>query len=65
MKRNLALRSARRAGPNFPPISEEMERWSALLISEVNSWPDIATKPMFGFLSALHNLRCPATITRL
>jgi hypothetical protein len=33
------------------PISEEMRRWSALLASELNSWPDISTKSMFGLLS--------------
>jgi hypothetical protein len=33
------------------PISEEMKQWSALLASELNSWPDITTKSMFGLLS--------------
>jgi hypothetical protein len=28
-----------------------MRQWSALLASELNSWPDIATKSMFGLLS--------------
>jgi hypothetical protein len=34
----------------FLPISEEMKEWSALLQSELNSWPAITTKSMFGFL---------------
>lgn len=34
----------------MPPISEEMKQWSALLKAEVNSWPQIATKPMFGMI---------------
>ena len=35
----------------FLPISEEMKEWSAMLASELNSWPGITTKSMFGFLS--------------
>jgi hypothetical protein len=34
----------------FLPISEEMKEWSALLQSELNSWPAITTRSMFGFL---------------
>jgi hypothetical protein len=34
----------------FLPISEEMKEWSALLQTELNSWPAITTKSMFGFL---------------
>jgi hypothetical protein len=38
------------ARPKFPVISEQMKEWSALLQGEVNSWPAITTKSMFGFL---------------
>jgi hypothetical protein len=34
----------------FHPISEEMKQWSALLQSELNFWPGITTRSMFGFL---------------
>jgi hypothetical protein len=34
----------------FLPVSGEMKEWSALLQSELNSWPAITTKSMFGFL---------------
>jgi hypothetical protein len=34
----------------FLPISEEMKEWSALLQTELNSWPAITTRSMFGFL---------------
>lgn len=34
----------------FPLISEEMKQWSALLAAELNSWPAITTRSMFGFL---------------
>lgn len=28
-----------------------MKQWSALLGAELRSWPGVATKPMFGFVS--------------
>ena len=34
----------------FVPISEEMKQWSVLLQAELNSWPGITTRSMFGFL---------------
>jgi hypothetical protein len=34
----------------FLPISEEMKEWSAMLGSELGSWPGITTRSMFGFL---------------
>lgn len=42
----------RKRGPRekFPTISQEMKEWSALLQAELNSWPAITTKSMFGFL---------------
>ena len=42
----------RKHGPRekFATISEEMKEWSALLQAELNSWPAITTKSMFGFL---------------
>jgi hypothetical protein len=43
-------RSAPRRHPAFPPISEEMKQWSALLQAELSSWPAISTKSMFGFV---------------
>jgi hypothetical protein len=35
----------------FLPISDAMKEWSAMLQSELNCWPGITTKSMFGFLS--------------
>ncbi|MGH9601068.1 MAG: hypothetical protein ACRD24_01655 [Terriglobales bacterium] len=40
-----------RPRPKLLKISEEMERWSALLGSEVATWPGVRAKPMFGFTS--------------
>lgn len=42
---------AKRPRPKLVKLSEEMERWSALLGAEVSTWPGVKTKPMFGFLS--------------
>jgi len=39
--------------PKLLPVSEEARRWSALLESELLSWPGVAAKRMFG-LRALY-----------
>jgi hypothetical protein len=36
-------------GPKLLPVSEEARRWSALLESELLSWPGVIVKRMFGF----------------
>jgi hypothetical protein len=35
--------------PKLLPVSEETRRWSALLESELLSWPGVISKRMFGF----------------
>jgi hypothetical protein len=35
--------------PKLSPVSEETHRWSALLESELISWPGVIAKRMFGF----------------
>ena len=35
--------------PKLLPVSEETRRWSALLESELLSWPGVIAKRMFGF----------------
>lgn len=40
-----------RARPSLVRISEEMKQWSALLGTELASWPGVSTRPMFGFVS--------------
>ncbi|HSA92998.1 MAG TPA: hypothetical protein VLE48_08305 [Terriglobales bacterium] len=32
-------------------VSEEMKHWAAMLGGELESWPGVSTRPMFGFLS--------------
>jgi hypothetical protein len=51
-KRATPAKSSRGRGHRvkFLPISEEMKQWSASLESELNSWPGISTRSMFGFL---------------
>ena len=48
-RKNSRVPRARRA--TFAPIAEEMRRWSALLETELMTWPDVNRKAMFGFLS--------------
>jgi hypothetical protein len=40
---------ANRQRPKFPVISEEMQHWSAMLEAEVQSWPGVTCKRLFGF----------------
>jgi hypothetical protein len=40
---------ATRERPKFPVISEQMQHWSAMLEAEVESWPAVTCKRMFGF----------------
>ncbi|MGB7727559.1 MAG: hypothetical protein WBL50_05980 [Candidatus Acidiferrum sp.] len=39
----------RQSRAKFPLIAEEMKQWSAMLQSELDSWPAITKKSMFGF----------------
>jgi hypothetical protein len=36
--------------PSLPHIAEEMKQWSAMMGSELRSWPHVETRPMFGML---------------
>ena len=33
----------------LPPISEQMQAWSAALAAELGNWPQVAQKSFFGF----------------
>jgi len=39
----------KRPRPRLHKISEEMKAWSAALHAEVSTWPQVSTRPMFGF----------------
>jgi hypothetical protein len=47
-KRQSQVRPKQRRMPKFPPVGEEMKRWSALLGEELQKWPAVTSKPMFG-----------------
>lgn len=36
--------------PKLLRISEEMKQWSAMLQQELNAWPGVKSRPMFGFM---------------
>lgn len=51
-----------RPRPKLLPISEEARRWSALLESEVLSWPGVIAKRMFGFRALYRGKRIFAAL---
>ena len=48
--------------PKLLPISEEARRWSALLESELLSWPGVIAKRMFGFRALYRGKRIFAAL---
>jgi hypothetical protein len=48
--------------PKLLPVSEETRRWSALLESELLSWPGVAAKRMFGFRAVYRGKRIFAAL---
>jgi hypothetical protein len=50
--------------PKFVPISEEMKAWSAILGSELASWPGVGTRPMFAFSALYRGKRIFAILPR-
>jgi hypothetical protein len=34
--------------PRLPAISEQMKAWAAALAADLESWPRVSTRPMFG-----------------
>jgi len=36
--------------PKLLRISEEMKQWSAMMERELNAWPGVKSRPMFGFI---------------
>jgi len=51
-----------RSRPKLLPISDEARRWSALLESEVVSWPGVIAKRMFGFRALYRGKRIFAAL---
>ncbi len=48
--------------PKLLPVSEETRRWSALLESELLTWPGVIAKRMFGFRAIYRGKRIFAAL---
>ena len=48
--------------PKLLPVSEETRRWSALLESELLTWPGVIAKRMFGFRALYRGKRIFAAL---
>jgi len=48
--------------PKLSPVSEETRRWSALLESELLTWPGVIAKRMFGFRALYRGKRIFAAL---
>src|SRR5690242_12753298 len=46
-----AAKKRKPQAPVLKPISEQMREWSAMLKAEVESWPKVEVKKMFGMTS--------------
>jgi hypothetical protein len=44
----MKAKKVKRPRPRMPNASEEMKQWSAMLRNELITWPQVATRPMFG-----------------
>jgi hypothetical protein len=50
--------------PSLPKVSEQMKAWSAALAAELNSWPKVTTRPMFGFTAYYRRARIFAVLPK-
>lgn len=41
-------KSVARPRPRLPAVSEQMKAWTAALAADLESWPQVSTRPMFG-----------------
>jgi hypothetical protein len=44
----MKAKKTKRLRPRMPNAGEEMKQWSAMLGNELITWPQVATRPMFG-----------------
>jgi hypothetical protein len=49
-KKTHPARTKSPARPKMLRISEEMKQWSAMLAAELERWPQVTSRPMFGLL---------------
>src|SRR5262245_9274080 len=59
-----ASSSKKRPRPSLPKLSEEMKAWSAALAAEVTTWPEVTTRPMFGFTALYRRDKIFAALPR-
>src|SRR5437764_12673381 len=50
------MRQGKHGRPALPKIDEQMREFCALLSAEINKWPDISSRKMFGMLSFYREL---------
>jgi hypothetical protein len=50
--------------PKLPKVSEQMKAWSAALVDEVAGWPQVSTRPFFGFTALYRGDKMFAALPR-
>lgn len=50
--------------PTLPRASEEIKRFAGLLENEILAWPDVNSRPMFGFTGLYHSKKIFAVLPR-
>lgn len=51
-----------RARPGFSRITDEMKEWSAMMGQELQRWPHVTSRPMFGLLGFYRKTRIFAAL---
>jgi TfoX N-terminal domain len=46
----------------MPRVSEEMKQWSAMLEAELETWPKVTSRPMFGMRGFYHRKKIFAAL---
>jgi hypothetical protein len=49
------MKQSKASRPNLPKVSEQMKAWSAALAGEVSTWPQVNSRPFFGFTALYRN----------
>ncbi|MGE5603194.1 MAG: hypothetical protein ACM30E_09090 [Nitrososphaerales archaeon] len=50
--------------PKLVKVDAEMQRWCALLLDEVSTWPDVTSRPMFGMVGLYRGKNIFAAVPR-
>ena len=57
-------KSSGNSRPTLPRASEEIKRFASLLENEIVAWPDVTSRPMFGFTGLYHDKKIFAALPR-